>query len=287
MKATLKLAIVGIAVIGGAAHAANINTLPTAPTGSSLVLVMKDYTKNLYFVQELTGTNVLQFNSAATLTSAGAGQYSLDGTGLPGSLTVPTALTTFSSPTAASFLSSNSGDNIQWSILGARVGTGTGVTGAQSAVFVSPEDYLAEVHYTGGTDAITMVQGISSFFTNEVNTSTYTNNVSSSAGWNSSNVYGAAAGNTFNSVNTPNGAAIGTAQYIYQIANSDGGVGANVYKSVAQLTLNANGTFSYSGSDLGGGTAPVPVPAAVWLLGSGLVSLAGVARRRKLEVKAA
>lgn len=38
-----------------------------------------------------------------------------------------------------------------------------------------------------------------------------------------------------------------------------------------------NGVVSSSS----GGTAPVPIPAAGWLLGSGLVGLAGVARRRR------
>ena len=35
------------------------------------------------------------------------------------------------------------------------------------------------------------------------------------------------------------------------------------------------------GDACGAGTAPIPVPAAVWLFGSGLAGIAGVARRRK------
>lgn len=41
---------------------------------------------------------------------------------------------------------------------------------------------------------------------------------------------------------------------------------------------------TFSGSlhkDSGGGPSPVPVPAAVWLMGSGLVGLVGVGRRRR------
>jgi len=45
-------------------------------------------------------------------------------------------------------------------------------------------------------------------------------------------------------------------------------------------TLDANGTLTFAGN----GGAPVPLPAAVWLLGSGLMGLVGVSRRRKAAV---
>lgn len=50
----------------------------------------------------------------------------------------------------------------------------------------------------------------------------------------------------------------------------------NAY-GIAAWTLAADGSLSYS---LAGAPSAVPVPAAAWLLGSGLVGLVGVARRR-------
>lgn len=42
-----------------------------------------------------------------------------------------------------------------------------------------------------------------------------------------------------------------------------------------------DGKNSITGAQFAGSTAVVPVPAAVWLFGSGLLGLAGIARRRK------
>ena len=52
----------------------------------------------------------------------------------------------------------------------------------------------------------------------------------------------------------------------------------------AAVTLASNGDFSYSLA--GAPAAPVPMPAAVWLMGSGLMAVAGVVRRRKSTAKA-
>src|SRR5437868_10880040 len=79
---------------------------------------------------------------------------------------------------------------------------------------------------------------------------------------------------------------INNAQYLGSAANfyvvtSSGttGTGGNGTPGrlfqAASLVLDANGNLSVVP------TAPVPLPAAVWLFGSGLIGLAGVSRRRR------
>ena len=76
---------------------------------------------------------------------------------------------------------------------------------------------------------------------------------------------------------------IGSSAHLYLITTSAGNnqaLLARVYKAV-DFTLGLDGTLSSESV----GAPQVPVPAAVWLLGSALVGLAGV-RRRKAEVAA-
>ncbi len=53
--------------------------------------------------------------------------------------------------------------------------------------------------------------------------------------------------------------------------------------NIDKLSVNSdfyNITFDASGTALGVDLQPVPIPAAVWLFGTGLIGLAGIARRR-------
>jgi hypothetical protein len=75
-----------------------------------------------------------------------------------------------------------------------------------------------------------------------------------------------------------NGALIGTQQTMYIFGSNGAGSTAisNVYVG-ATIDMSATGVITVTNS----GATPVPLPAAVWLLGSGLLGLFGVGRRRK------
>lgn len=77
------------------------------------------------------------------------------------------------------------------------------------------------------------------------------------------------------------GNALGSTQSLFYVTGNGGPVSKVLYSTLgttAQLTSNGL-TLTVSGGG-GGGPPPVPLPAAVWLLGSGLLGLAGVARRK-------
>ena len=57
---------------------------------------------------------------------------------------------------------------------------------------------------------------------------------------------------------------------------------ATNYAKTASFDLTGTGLGPISGQFAAYSPSPVPVPAAVWLLGSGLVGLMGIARRRKV-----
>jgi hypothetical protein len=73
--------------------------------------------------------------------------------------------------------------------------------------------------------------------------------------------------------------AIGSAAHFYMLAGSGTGQNnlARIYKGL-DVTLSLNGTLSAAA---GPGGPQVPLPAAVWLLGSALVGFTGIARRRR------
>ena len=82
---------------------------------------------------------------------------------------------------------------------------------------------------------------------------------------------GSAAGNWYG-VGPSNINELGSAANFYMLAAPGGSGAARVYQ-FADVTLGLDGSL--------GSAAPVPLPAAFWLLGTGLAGLAGVSRRRK------
>ena len=74
--------------------------------------------------------------------------------------------------------------------------------------------------------------------------------------------------------------AIGSSIALYGLTGN-GTTGTVESYILGSAKLSSNGTLTLTGN---GTTAPVPLPAAVWLFGSGLMGLVGVSRRRKAAV---
>jgi hypothetical protein len=103
-------------------------------------------------------------------------------------------------------------------------------------------------------------------------------------GSNGGNVWGAggasANGGSTNFYNQGNGAsqagiALGSSTGLYGFTGNGGTGQLESYVLGDNLTLSSTGALSISSA-----TSPVPLPAAVWLFGSGLLGLLGVGRRR-------
>jgi hypothetical protein len=79
------------------------------------------------------------------------------------------------------------------------------------------------------------------------------------------------------------GNAVNTALALYGItgngSGTGGGSGFALAYSVGSVSLDAVGDLTFKGN----GSSAVPLPAAIWLLGSGLLGLAGVGRRRSAK----
>jgi hypothetical protein len=78
--------------------------------------------------------------------------------------------------------------------------------------------------------------------------------------------------------------AVGTAAALYGFTGNGSPTNGVESYILGSVTLSTNGVLSITGN---GGTTPpppVPLPAAVWLFGSGLLGLVGVSRRRKAAV---
>lgn len=77
-------------------------------------------------------------------------------------------------------------------------------------------------------------------------------------------------------------ATVGTTIALYGITGNNG-LGAVQSYVLGTATLGTNGTLTLAGNSVTP-PPPVPLPAAVWLFGSGLLGLVGVSRRRKAAV---
>ena len=280
LKIAVTLALAGTALASAAAGAANLITNPPATGGSDLILFVSDLTAGKFFIQDLA-------NPLDTIYSKA--QVTTDGVlSTQGHFNSPTAGVAGPDAALASFLSGLNGgtgpgtDTVDYSFIAGDHLTHNQNLGSQRFLFTSTLDLSGGTPYGNSTafsnaNVNTAATNLSSFVT-WINSNCLTGNTCAS-GWGDSTALGTTSGgkgapNSWISASFGNGAALGTASTMYMAATNGAGNAAlgNTYLG-GMLDVMANGNITVTNS-------AVPVPAAVWLFGSGLLGLLGIGRRR-------
>jgi hypothetical protein len=282
MKTLTKFVLAGTALMGAAAANAQINVPPTTTGGSDLILFVTDTATGAAFVQDL-GVNLDSLGptttSIATDVSDSAGYChgcSPGGSAGPlnaGEIMVASGLISGGVDTALAAWESENGittSNSYYSIIagfqGGNENSGeTRIAATYTATFGTDQFN----HATNNSAMNTAIGNLGTFFA-DVNSATAVYDYSSGAG------KGAEGG--FGGLGIPNGSALGGTTYMYELSTVTGTSSseAYVYTSSNAITIGTGGAVS------GIESTTVPLPAALWLLGSGVLGLFGIGRRRRV-----
>lgn len=267
MKHMVKLSVAGsLALASVGAHAAiTVGTIGSSSTAASTgdVVLFADIYNGSTLVSAYVG------DTGATVASVGAG-------------TAPT--TTFEDPNLATFLSKyQAGYTVLWAVEGA----GTTTSGGAPYV-VSSSPSKAALGAANGQLLKPFAVGLINAVNNDINGTVATGGASATSfvGTDTSALSGtyfdptkvgpaAGASDWFgDSASYINSTGLGTVTNLYTLSATGIGPGnATTITSTLNVSLTANGLVYSTPS-------AVPLPAAVWLLGSGLLGLAGVGRRK-------
>jgi hypothetical protein len=275
MKITKIAAAVAAGLMGvGVANATAI--LPNSGDGS-FMFFLTDPTKGITYTDVLTQTVNSYFSAsqATTPTPTGGVVNTINGdAGFSVSLA--------SDPNLTAFLSSAGTDTLNWGIIS---GAYTGALGAAlrpigAARYVATSSSVASVvAVPEGAIVNQMANGI------QTDVGTLNTNLGPTASSTTQGVFGTTSSSGGTNLNyyggniTMGGILVGTSATLYGVTGNGGAAGAGYAYSLGSAIFNAAHTLTFTGN----GGASVPLPAAAWLFGSGLLGLLGVSRRRTLE----
>lgn len=280
MKFNLKMIAIASAMVSmaGAAQADLVGG--TTNNNGSLVLTAFNVATRDWYMRD-TGFLMNAFLPSSVTTLAGDGGVTGNKTPEAGLSLNKTNTASFADAAFGTWLSAQTVSDVRWFVSAVdNVGTATASSTNFKRLITSSAN-LGETALNSNVDSFVSTAnagGLSAFF----GTGTLSKTGAGAAGaWD----------NNFN-FGTDSLASIGGDAGLFYFSRLAGTSGASATGGAfensmnkAVVTLAANGDFSYT---LAAAEAPseVPVPAAVWLLGSGLMALGGAARRRKAAAKA-
>ncbi|MGO9993424.1 MAG: VPLPA-CTERM sorting domain-containing protein [Steroidobacteraceae bacterium] len=271
---TLKTAVVGVLALG--ATSAFALTAPST-NNSDLILVVENTTTSATYALD-TGISINSVMPASQLLPGGGNAAPVqNNTSIAGINSTIAASTTLQG-----FLASNPTSGDIWTVeAGQFNGTATTPTdpnpGQGIAIFTSTSLTSNTANTTSKSQANLnsylnglnqdVIQNTGGLYA--LNTATET----------TAAAYSSAAQKKYNFLTLADGGTAGTASDLFGFTgNSSGHLQSYILGTV---NFSSAGTLTFTGNTE---TAPVPLPAAVWLFGSGLMGLVGVSRRRKAVV---
>ena len=276
-----------------------MNTLVKSAVAGALVL---GATSAFAMGQPTTGSSdLILFVDALTSTGSSAGVYALD-TGislnqlLPGPYVAGAANDTSQpliskvigpSATLAGFLSSHSSNTIEWTLEGGQFsGTGSGAfnsntvaPGAALAVFTSPA--LTGAFPTPSSASTGNLQSFLNGLQGDLSAAGAISGLNTATETGTASESSAQAQAKYGFLNGADLASTGSTS-IKLFGFTGNGIAGGTLQSylLGNASLGTDGTLSINPP------SAVPLPAAVWLFGSGLMGLVGVSRRRKAAAAA-
>ncbi len=282
MKNVLKLAIAGSALVASSAFAVTVD--PSTGNGE-LVLYARDTVTNVTFAKGLvTQINSVTGGSRAAIAADSGYTYPTGGTisyTLP-----PVDLSTDANWN--SFKTAAGSDQIVWTVLAGDSQQNLNQAGAERYLVTTQVDMTTGSPLPPSNSVIRSIysamHGLQSDTLGVTNGAgdgaSIVQAANAGAGWGNPTGVDKLANTMFSTIGINNENNLGSAGNFYLVSSQTGGTSATgrLY-SLGQIEFDANGKLYTVGA-----TSPVPLPAAVWLFGSGLLGLVGIGRRKQAAV---